>query len=88
MQFGVIRLLLLLFVVGISRAHAADSVVVFNEIQYHPPDDASTEWIELRSLHGVDLSISGWKIQGAVSYAFPADTILTGGGHLVVAAIP
>src|SRR5215213_9658862 len=80
--------LLLAFTLKGERANATDSVVVFNEIQYHPADDAATEWIELRNLHGVDVDISGWKIDGGVDFTFPADTVVTGGGHIVVAAIP
>jgi hypothetical protein len=63
-------LLLALFATG-ARLHATDSVLVFNEIQYHPADDAATEWVELRNLHGVDVDISGWKIDGGVAFTFP-----------------
>jgi len=87
-NYGLLRLLLLLLVIALSSARAADSVVVFNEIQYHPADEASTEWIELRNLHGVDVDISGWRLEGAVAYTFEKDTIVSGGAHIVVAAIP
>jgi hypothetical protein len=55
-------------------ARAADSVLVFNEVQYHPPAGQS-EWIELRSLQGVDVNIGGWRIEGGVDYTFPAGTV-------------
>ena len=58
---------------------AADSVVVFNEIHYHPLDEnSSTEWIELRSLMGVNVDMSGWALEGGVNYTFPEDTVIPG----------
>lgn len=72
-----------------ATAHAVDSAVIFNEINYHPADEINqTEWIELRSLHGVDIDISGWQISSSPSYTFPEGTILTGRGFLVVAKTP
>jgi hypothetical protein len=68
-------------------ARAADSVLVFNEIQYHPLA-GQTEWIELRSLQGVDVHIGGWRIEGGVDFTFPANTIMPGGGHIVIAESP
>ena len=68
-------------------ARAADSVLVFNEIQYQPLA-GQTEWIELRSLQGVDVDIAGWRIEGGVDYKFPTGAIMPGGGHLVIAATP
>ena len=70
-------------------AVAADSVLVFNEVHYHPVDEfTQTEWIELRSLQAVDVDISGWRIDGGIDYTFPAGTIMQGGGYIVIAAIP
>ncbi|MHA3774016.1 lamin tail domain-containing protein [Verrucomicrobiota bacterium sgz303538] len=66
---------------------AADSVVVFNEVQYAPPA-GGTEWVELHSLHGVNVDISGWKITGGIKFTFPAGTTIPGHGFLVVAATP
>ncbi|HZJ14171.1 MAG TPA: lamin tail domain-containing protein, partial [Chthoniobacteraceae bacterium] len=68
-------------------ARAADSVLVFNEVQYHPPAGQS-EWIELRSLQGVDVNIGGWRIEGGVDYTFPAGTVMPGGGYIVIAESP
>ncbi len=70
-------------------AVAADSVVVFNELQYHPANEAAqTEWIELRNLHGVDVDISGWRIEGGANFTFPEGTRIAGGAYLVVAKVP
>ena len=82
------RLLLLLLAFAAS-SFAADSVLVFNEIHYHPANEATqTEWVELRSLQGVDVDISGWKIDGGIDFTFPAGTIVPGQSHVVVAAAP
>lgn len=71
------------------KAFAADSVVVFNEIQYHPADESiQTEWIEFRNLMGVDVDLSRWSISDGVELIFPEGTIISGHGILVVAANP
>ena len=70
-----------------TAENPADKVVI-NEIQYHPANEATqTEWIEFRSLQGVDVDIGNWRIEGGVDYTFPNGTIMPGGGHLVVGAI-
>jgi hypothetical protein len=67
----------------------ADSVVVFNEIQYHPRErEPELEWLELHNLMAVDVDISGWYLSDGVSYEFPAGTVVPGGGYLVVAISP
>ena len=66
-----------------------DSTVVFNEVMYNPEGtDSSREWIELYNQMSVDIDISGWTIEGGAEYTFPSDTVLEGGGYLVVAADP
>lgn len=70
-------------------AAAADSIVVFNEIHYHPANEATeTEWIELHSLMGVNVDVSRWRIEGGVDYRFPEGTILPGRGYLLIALDP
>ena len=67
------------------RAHA-DSVVVFNEIMYHPRSDSNMpEWIELYNQMTINVDISDWSIGGGVEYTFPEGTIIAGGGFVVVA---
>lgn len=67
----------------------ADSVVVFNEVQYHPAsDDPKEEWIELYNQMTVDVDLSHWTLTGGIHYEFPAGTVLTTGSYLVVAADP
>jgi hypothetical protein len=67
----------------------AESVVVFNEIHYHPQDgDSAGEFIELINQNATDLDLSGWRIAGAVQFQFPPKTILAGGQTLVIASKP
>lgn len=67
----------------------ADSVVVFNEVHYHPADEANdTEWIELHNLHGVDVDISGWQLRGGANFDFVEGTVVPGHGYLIIAANP
>ena len=72
-----------------AQTHAAaDSVLVFNEIHYHPKNANDTEWLELHSLQGVNVDISGWKLEGGVDFTFPNGTVVPGRGFIVVAATP
>jgi len=67
-----------------------DSVVVFNEIMYHPADtnEAALEWVELQNQMCVDVDLTGWRLDQAVHFTFPAGTVIPGGGFLVVASSP
>lgn len=67
---------------------ATDSAVVFNEIHYHPVGGSETEWIELHSLQGVDVDLSGWRLDGGVEYQFADGTVLAGGKYLLIARTP
>ncbi len=76
-------------------AHVAGSVVI-NEIFYHAhptyanPNAAvlyaenSAEWVELHNRSGAAVDLSGWKLDDAIGYTFPAGTSLVAGGFLVV----
>ncbi|MGE4286201.1 MAG: lamin tail domain-containing protein [Phycisphaerae bacterium] len=67
----------------------ADSVVVFNEIMYHPSAlQTSGEWVELHNQMAVDVDMSGWRIKGGIEYRFPEGTFLKGGGYLLVGENP
>ena len=68
---------------------ALDSGVVFNEIMYHPAGENPTlEWVELANQMCVDIEISDWKLDGAISYTFPEGTIIPAEGFIVIAADP
>src|SRR5438034_714466 len=67
----------------------ADSVVVFNEIMYHPAtNEPALEWLELYNQNAVDVDISGWRVTEGIGYTFPSGTVIRGGGYLVVAISP
>lgn len=74
---------------GPSTAHARDSVVVFNEVHYHPLGEGQDlEWIELHNQMAVDIELSAWRIDGGIQFDFPLGTVIPGGGYLVVARNP
>ena len=80
----------LLFAVWLTaKGDAADSVVVFNEVQYHPADEASqSEWIELRNFMGVTVDLSGWQLSGGVELVFEEGTRIKGRDYLIVSTDP
>ena len=86
MPFHIARLCLYLSLLwGFSFTLNAqeDSVLVFNELMYNPADGQS-EWVELVNLHGVDIDVSYWEIEGAISYQFPEGTVIPGNAYIVV----
>lgn len=67
----------------------ADSVVVFNEVMYHPAmNEAALEWVELHNQNAVDVDLSGWRLTSGVDFEFPVGTVIRGGGYVVVAISP
>jgi len=77
-----------LCIILLSSGATADSVVVFNEVMYHPQTGDNVEWVELYNQMGIDIDISGWSLQGGVEYTFPPDTIIGAGDYMVVASAP
>ena len=77
------------FLILCHRAAAVDSVVVFNEVNYHPADGSTSgEWIELHNQMAIDIDLSAWKLVDGASYEFPEGTIIPGRGHVLIAANP
>ena len=67
----------------------ADSVVVINEIHYHPADAGETlEFVELQNQMSIDIDLSGWTLDGVGNYTFPADSSIPAGGFVVIARNP
>jgi hypothetical protein len=84
-----IALLLAGLLCGAVSAAKADSVVVFNEIMYHPGTNVTgSEWLELHNQMAVDVDLSGWSIAGGVAFTFAEGTVIPGRGYLVVALSP
>ena len=67
---------------------SAPGPVTFDEIHYHPLGGEELEWLELHNPMVLDMDLSGWRLEGAVEWAFGDGTILPAGGYLVVAADP
>ena len=74
-----------------------DSVVVLNELMYHPANgfanaqangDTRGEWLELRNLLSTDVDLSQWSLQGGIEYTFPTGTTIAADGYLLVVADP
>jgi hypothetical protein len=67
----------------------ADSVVVFNEVMYHPAtNESALEWVELYNQNSINVDLSGWRISDGINYTFPNGTIIRAGDYLVVASSP
>ncbi len=74
---------------ALASLASADSIVVFNEVMYHPPlNEPANEWIELHNQNAVDVDISGWSFSDGVAFAFPEGTVIKGRGYLLVASDP
>lgn len=80
---------LVMSVLALHAVSGADSVVVFNEVHYHPAtNESASEWIELHNQMAIDIDLSAWSLRGGVDYTFTEGTVIPGGGHLVIAADP
>ncbi len=66
-----------------------DSVVVINEVHYHPREAAQDlEYVELHNQLSINVDMSGWKLDGGISFDFPEGTVIPKRGYLVVAKNP
>src|ERR1035437_6930972 len=80
---------LLFFLFAAAPAARADSVVVFNEIMYHPGTNAAGgEWLELHNQMAVDVDLSGWSIANGAAYTFSAGGGIPPGGDQGVCFLP
>ncbi len=74
---------------GVTAANwnaSHDPLVVINEIHYHPDKNTEpVEFIELYNAGGVAVDLSGWILEDAVEYSFPAGTYIPSGDFLVIA---
>src|SRR5436309_7604451 len=83
------RILALLLACAASSVFGVDSIVVFNEIHYHPAtNQAASEWVELHNQMAVDIDLSAWSLQCDIEFTFPEGAIIPGGGYLVIASYP
>ncbi len=72
----------------VRQEQQAPGTVTFTELAYHLPGEEELEWIELHNPMVLDLDLSGWTLDGGVSWTFPEGTILAAGGYLVLASDP
>lgn len=86
-RFAAIRRAVPCFFLALPVAALADSVVVINEIHYHPVGGQS-EWVELQNQLAVDVDVSGWSLANGVRFTFPPGTVLPAGGYLLIAESP
>ncbi|MGJ8642973.1 MAG: lamin tail domain-containing protein [Luteolibacter sp.] len=76
-------------ITSISVVSARDSVVVFNEVHYHPQgNDASLEYVEIYNQMAVNVDLSNWRIDGDIEFDFPEGTVIGGREYLVIAKDP
>ncbi len=77
--------------VGASWTVAVGTVIVINELNYHPHDtldpDQFSEFLELYNAGSTMVDLSGWTTTGVVS-TIPASTELAPGAYLVLAINP
>lgn len=67
----------------------AFSQVVINEVLYDPADVTTRiEYIELHNAGVSSVDVSGWHLEDAVDFVFPAATTIPAGGFLCVAQDP
>jgi Lamin Tail Domain/CotH kinase protein/Concanavalin A-like lectin/glucanases superfamily/Bacterial Ig domain len=63
--------------------------VKINEINYNSARNTQlSEFIELYNPTGADVDLGGWRFNSGVNFVFPAGTIITNGGYLVIAKAP
>lgn len=68
--------------------------LVISEIMYNPPTvtlgahAAELEFVELFNSRGEPEDISGYTLAGSIEYTFPPNTIIPGGGFLIIARAP
>jgi len=85
-------LLILLADYGATCEEAVWHDPILSEIHYNPSTqqgtDSDHEFLELTNPHPFDLHLGGWSIADGIDCAFPPDTWVEAGGHLVVANNP
>lgn len=84
---AVARVTALLWSLTVALIAAPDSVVTFNEVNYHPADDGGgPEWVELHNQMSIRVNLGGWTIRGGIDYQFPEGTLLEPGAKVVISA--
>jgi hypothetical protein len=77
---------------GTPNTFAINQDIVINEIMYHHQGDyqnatydpSNEEWIELFNRGTSPVDLTGWTIDGGISYTIPPGSILPAGGSLLI----
>ncbi len=71
---------------------AAQADPVINEIMYRPgtgnPENTGLEYIEIFNPGSTPVDLGGWALTSGAGYTFPAGSVITAGGYVVVASNP
>ncbi|MBN2685536.1 MAG: lamin tail domain-containing protein [Pontiellaceae bacterium] len=71
---------------GTANTNPRQPAVVINEIMYHPISESNDdEYVELYNRTTSAVDVSGWRLQGGISYQFPDETEIPANGYIVVA---
>ncbi len=71
---------------GAANAPWRQEDIVLNELMYNPiSGDDRDEYVELHNRGTAAVDLSGWRFTSGISFEIPAGTVLSAGGHLVVA---
>jgi hypothetical protein len=76
---------------GAGNTFAFNADIVINEIMYRhhaqldPYVAVNEEWVELYNRGATTVDLGGWKLDNAVRFTFPSNTLLGAGEYLVVA---
>ena len=69
----------------IPAAQSPGLLLNFGGIEYNPSSgNQDEEYIEFLNPNNEDLDISGWTIEGGVTFTFPAGTVVPGNGEVYV----
>jgi hypothetical protein len=76
---------------GGTNSFAFHDEIVINEIMYHHREltnglESPESWVELFNRSSNAVNLTGWRLDGGISYSFPTGTVLAAGEYLVVAS--
>ena len=78
-----------IFTLGFLSCLHSVAEIVINELHIDEADKTlSGEFIELYNTSSTNVDLSGWEFSDGVKYTFPANTIISGNGYLVIAEDP
>lgn len=71
---------------GTNNAAILNSTVVINELMYQPiSGEDDDQFVEVFNRGPVSVDLAGWRLEGAISFTCPSNTVLAANGYLVVA---